>query len=126
MKKENGATLLISDEIEMNLNEQTKIKIELQVIFNKKDLDKPFELDIIDHINTNIYYLGNKLNYVVGNDNCPYKNFLKFNESIGIDISMLVDEKIEDWEKTNKQNGYFDKLLFLATTYTTSSELPTS
>lgn len=112
MKK--GATLLISDEIEMDLNEQTKMKIEMQLIFSKKDLDKPFELDVIDHINTNIYYLGNELKYIVGNDNCPYKNFLKFNESIGIDISMIVDEKIEDWEKTNKENGYFDRLLFKA------------
>ena len=80
MKKQQTATLLISDEIEIILNEQTRIKILVQIIFCNKDINdgSSFVLDVIEHQNTEIYYNDCKLPYSYRDDNCPHKKFIQF------------------------------------------------
>ena len=112
MKKQQTATLLISDEIEIILNEQTKIKILVQIIFGKADYSSPFVLDVIEHTDTEIYYYGNKLaNKYYKDEESAHKKFIQFNMSIGIDINEIVDNEFENWEKAKKNEGYFDNLL---------------
>jgi hypothetical protein len=113
MKKQQTATLLISDEIEIILNEQTRIKILVQIIFCNKDINdgSSFVLDVIEHQNTEIYYNDCKLPYSYRDDNCPHKKFIQFYSSIGIDVNEVSDTEFENWEKAQKENGYFDNLL---------------